>query len=221
MLTCLLAFFPIVSGGLAYAAGPDEAIVRVNREVGGHCTGFAIDRRTIVTAAHCVWLARPRNWVRPSSLHVLVGYDVGKFKQHLRVKSYRVAADYKPGRGRKSGSGSDWALLTVTDRIQATPMPLAKSLPALGRKLSVVGFSSKRRHRLMRMPACTVKAFTRTGPRAFAHSCKAGPGFSGSPMFAWSNGKRVAFGVHTAVGGGYGLAFAATGIRADFARRPY
>lgn len=40
---------------------PFSAVVRVNRELGGDSTGFAIDDRTVLTAAHCLWLERPRN----------------------------------------------------------------------------------------------------------------------------------------------------------------
>ena len=79
----------------ADAKDPFSAVFRVNREIGGHCTGFAIDARTILTAAHCPWLERPRNWIRPTSLHVLAGYDRGKYRQHMRVFEYRVRLDMR------------------------------------------------------------------------------------------------------------------------------
>lgn len=66
--------------GKAYADANDpfSVVVRVNQEIGGHCTGFAIDAHTILTAAHCFWLERPRNWIRPTSLHGLAKYDRGQ-----------------------------------------------------------------------------------------------------------------------------------------------
>lgn len=210
-------------GGPAQAAAPgvDSAIVRINRETGGHCTGFAVNRRTVVTAAHCLWLARPRNWIRPTSLHVLVGYDRGAFRQHLRVKAYRVAADFKPGVGRKSGRGGDWAMLDLAAPFQGRPLPLAKGPPAIGRGLSLAGYSVTRRHRLKRHAACRVERLLGRGAVRFTHSCPAGPGHSGAPMFAWSDGVRVAYGVHTATNGKVGLAFAGYGVRTDRSRRPY
>ena len=69
----------------AEAKGRFSAVVRVNPEIGRHCTRFAIDARRILTAAHCLWLERPRNWTRPNSLRVLAGYDRGQYRQHMRV----------------------------------------------------------------------------------------------------------------------------------------
>lgn len=57
--------------------------------------------------------------------------------------------------------------------------------------------------------------------RRFTHDCPAGPGHSGAPMFAWSNGQRVAFGLHSAAGRVTGLAVLAPIIQNGKSRKPY
>lgn len=191
----------------------------MNLEVGGHCTGFAIDKRTVATAAHCLWLARPQNWVQPTSLHVLTGYDRGQYSQHLRVLRYRIAADYKPGAGIAAKSqGGDWALLTLNKAFIGAPLPLAKRAPLKGVTLSIVGYAGTRRHRLTRHAACKVQ---QVDSNRFLHSCPAGRGHSGGPVFAWADGVRVAFGIHVASNRSRGLAVVAASILNGRGRQPY
>lgn len=97
-------------------------------------------------------------------------------------------------------------------------MPLAKLPPAIGERLAVSGFASTRRHALTHLAGCRVE---RADARLFIHSCAAGPGHSGGPVYGWSLGQRVAFGVHTASGGLKGLAVAGARVRDGQARRPY
>jgi|GEM_PF-675921 len=210
------------AGAPGPAGPPTEAeapIVRVNREVGGHCTGFVIDARTVLTAAHCMWLKRPRNWIRPTSLHILVGYDRGDFRQHIRVSGYRVGPGYDPKdpTGRPPTS-ADWAILDLAEPFRGAPLPLAVARPAPGDVLAVTGYDAKRGHRLTRSVDCRV---SKVGRAMFAHGCPAGHGHSGSPVFGHVGDRRAAFGLHVAIGGGQGFAILATSIDRDKAVRPY
>ena len=199
--------------------GPTSAIVRINREVGGHCTGFAVDRDTVMTAAHCLWLSRPRSWVRPKSLHVLVGYDRGSFRQHIRVAGYRIGAGFAPqGRPDPKARHADWAVLELESPFEGAPIPLAETSPTVGAVLSLAGFAGSRAHRLTRYGVCRV---LKRGGAMFLHDCPAGVGQSGSPLFGVSGGQRLVFGVHTAIGEGKGLAIDAAAIRRSFAVTPY
>jgi protease YdgD len=96
----------------AEAKDPFSAVVRVNRAIDGHCSGFAIDARRILTATHCLWPERLRNWIRPTSLHVLSEVDQGQHRQHLRVIEYRVSAGYAPKLG-DPDRAADWAVLML------------------------------------------------------------------------------------------------------------
>lgn len=194
-----------------------DAVVRINREVGGHCTGFAVDAGTVITAAHCLWLKRPRNWIRPNSLHVLAGYDRGRYRQHLRVTAYRVAAGYQPGGG---GSGHDWAVLSLDRRFSGTPLSLADKPPRKGATFMIAGFASTRRHRLTQQAGCRV---LRLSNSAFEHACPTAKGVSGAPVIGWQGDARAAYGLHIASSRVTGIAVLAPAILAGMsaARRPY
>jgi protease YdgD len=203
----------------ADAKDPFSAVVRVNREIGGHCTGFAIDARTILTAAHCLWLERPRNWIRPTSLHVLAGYDRGQYRQHMRVVEYRVSAGYAPKLGNPDRA-ADWAVLVLDQAFSGAPAPLAVSPPRLNASFIIAGFASSRLHRLTRHVNCKVQ---RIGQRAFQHSCATAKGVSGAPILGWEGGARATYGLHVASSRVAGIAVTAASILKDFqdARRPY
>ncbi len=226
LIACLAALYATWAGRPAVAEvtiwpenAPENAIVRVNLETGGHCTGFAIDRRTVATAAHCLWLARPRHWIQPTSLHVLVGYDRGEFRQHARVRAYRIAADFRPNAvAAKRGEGGDWALLELSAPIEGPVLPLVEAPPAPLATLALAGYPAARGHRMTARVACRV---VKLGRGYFRHDCPAGPGQSGAPLFALQAGAWRAFGLHVASGGGQGLAVTGAAILAGRTRRPY
>lgn len=198
---------------------PFSAVVRVNRELGGHCTGFAIDDRTVLTAAHCLWLERPRNWIQPTSLHVLAGYDRGRYGQHLRVVEYRVPAGYAPRTG-KPDRAADWAVLVLDQPFRGAPAPLATRGPRLNASFAIAGFASSRRHRLTRHVTCKAQ---RIGARAFQHSCATAKGVSGAPVMGWEGDRRAAYGLHIASSRVAGVAVTSASILKAMARarRPY
>src|SRR5882762_6617074 len=73
---------------------PWSAIGRVNRRVGGFCTGSVVGPRLVLTAAHCLWSKRTAAWLPPRSFHFVSGYDHGKYLADADVASYLVAPGY-------------------------------------------------------------------------------------------------------------------------------
>lgn len=150
---------------------------------------------------------------------MLAGYDRGRYRQHLRVQSYRISAGYVPVAGPLDRiQGGDWALLKLDAPFDGAPLPLAKTKPTGRTALSLVGFSSGRRHRLTRHAPCKAVKFADI---RFFHDCPAGAGHSGAPVFAFSKGRRVAFGLHTAANKRYGFAVLAEAMRTGKTRKPY
>src|SRR4051794_4386214 len=77
---------------------PWRALGRVQTELGGRCTGFLVEARTVLTAAHCLYRRSTEAYVRPGSVHFLLGYDRGQYAAHARVVAFTVGPGYDPQR---------------------------------------------------------------------------------------------------------------------------
>src|SRR5437870_617439 len=64
------------------AEPPWSAIVKVQTNIGGRCTGTLIAPAVVLTAAHCLYNRLTRGLLQPISLHVLGGYERGAFRWH-------------------------------------------------------------------------------------------------------------------------------------------
>ena len=105
------------------AAYPWSSIAKLNNSVGGSCTAVAIEQNAVLTAAHCIFNRRTNRFLIPGSLHVLLGYEQGKYAVHALVASYTIGPGYDPSRELATAS-SDWVILkigrTTSGRNQAT-----------------------------------------------------------------------------------------------------
>ena len=77
-------------------AYPWSAIGRVNKAIGGFCTGALIAPRQVITAAHCLWNKRTGRWLDASSIHFVAGYRRGGYLRHGKVVSYRLSPGARP-----------------------------------------------------------------------------------------------------------------------------
>ena len=141
-----------------------EAVGRLNfagYRAARHCTAFLVGAQTAATAAHCL------EGLRATDLHLLLGYDKGPWREHLR-----------PGSAETAGRGADLALLCLPQAALTTPFPWSEAAPEPGEELIVQGYGRPRIHAQTRR-ACPV--LTASAGRVIL-DCPVAPGTSGAPV---------------------------------------
>lgn len=159
------------------------------------CTGFLLDARTAITAAHCLYSSRVRHMVRPDSVHVLSLYQRGSFAAHTLAVSYRVAQGWLP-LDQAAGSGADAVALTLAAPLGSRFLTLSPARP--GQAAMLGGYERDRAQILLADRECRVMgtAADAKGRPLRQHSCAATFGTSGAPLLVRAaSGEWAAAGV--------------------------
>jgi protease YdgD len=169
-------------------AAPWRGVGKVQATAGNlrtSCTGALVGPATVLTAAHCVFNPRSRQYFPPSSLHFLIGFESGNYAAHAKIVRIVTGPGFDPGSPQRT-PGSDWALLTLDAKL-GTPdriLPIRAEPPSVGAAVMVGGYSQDHALLLTADNACRIvgEAGDPGGRKLLRHNCTGTHGVSGAPL---------------------------------------
>ena len=199
---------------------PWSAIGKLFNESGSQCSGVAMSRNKVLTAAHCLFNGRSARFATAGSLHFLVGYRAGRPSTEMRVASYEIGAGFDPLRYQAT-TDADWALLTLAKDLppEIAPLRLSREVEPSGTKAVLAGYPQDRAYAMTVDRDCELRQSIDSG-KLLLHTCRGINGYSGGPILvSGQDGEVRVAGIQIATMRGSGpanmLAVPAQSIRHD------
>lgn len=181
-----LAAFAGAARSAPPVAAPFGFVARLNVQGAGQCSAALIAPTLAVTAAHCLRHPTSGRMVAADRLHLLFGYEKGRWLAHRQATGYRTAsADETSG-----ALADDWAVIRFeTPVTEAAPLTVRDRAPdrapggALGSGdgpvFSAAGYGAPRREVLTVRRDCALRA---TVGSILRLGCALSGGASGGPV---------------------------------------
>ncbi len=184
---------------------PWTALGRINREIGGHCTGALVAPDLVLTAAHCLYNFKDERWTIPIEVHFVAGYHRGKYSEHAKATAFTISPKWVPSRAKnESNIGNDWALMELDHSFDVEPVELSsrsfqemKEAAAEG-ELTIAGYNGDYAEILTEDSGCRLVSKAEKG-RLLLHDCDATYGSSGAPLLLETEDGPEIIGLQSAV----------------------
>jgi protease YdgD len=184
---------------------PWTALGRINREIGGHCTGALVAPDLVLTAAHCLYNFKDKRWTIPMEVHFVAGYHRGKYGEHAKATAFTISPKWVPDRAKnESNIGNDWALMELDHSLDVEPVELSsrsfqemKEAAAEG-ELTIAGYNGDYAEILTEDSGCRLVSKAEKG-RLLLHDCDATYGSSGAPLLLETEDGPEIIGLQSAV----------------------
>lgn len=171
---------------------PWSAIGKLFNEAGSQCSGVAIARDKVLTAAHCLFSERTQRFTAPGALHFMIGYRAGKPTVEAEIVSYEIATGFDPLRYDQT-TDADWAVLTLAHGLPAEiePLRLSHRAEPSGTKAVLAGYPMDRAFAMTADRDCELRENIDAG-RLLLHTCRSMKGYSGGPILvSGGDGREV------------------------------